>query len=76
LLRENRAAVGKLQARTDLKLTRLSISESFVRMIRDRALQTREKLVGRLPVTGEVLRGSLLERTVWHRKGCPKCARG
>ena len=30
----------------------------------------------RLPVTGEVLRGSLLERVVHHRSGCPKCARG
>jgi hypothetical protein len=25
---------------------------------------------------GEVLRGSLLERTVHHSSGCPKCARG
>jgi hypothetical protein len=31
-------------------------------MIRDLALQTREKLVDKLPVTGELLRGSLLER--------------
>ena len=45
-------------------------------MIRNRALRTREKLVGRLPVTGELLRGSLLERTIRHTKGCPKCARG
>src|SRR5437762_10629831 len=45
-------------------------------MIRKRALQTREKLVGKLPVTGELLRGSLLERTVRHTKDCPKCARG
>ena len=45
-------------------------------MIRSRALQTREKLVSRLPVTGELLRGSLLERTVRHSKDCPKCARG
>jgi PAS domain-containing protein len=45
-------------------------------MIRDRALQTREKLVDKLPVTGELLRGSLLERTVRHKSGCPKCARG
>ena len=45
-------------------------------MIRDRALQRREKLVGKLPVTGELVRGSLLERTVRHRSGCPKCARG
>lgn len=45
-------------------------------MIRDRALQAREKRVSKLPVTGEMLRGSLLERTVRHTKGCPKCARG
>jgi hypothetical protein len=45
-------------------------------MIRDRALHAREKLVGKLPVTGELLRGSLLERTVRHTKGCKKCARG
>jgi hypothetical protein len=45
-------------------------------MIRDRALHKREKLVGKLPVTGELLRGSLLERTIRHTKDCPKCARG
>src|SRR6202049_1749248 len=45
-------------------------------MIRDRSLRAREKLVGKLPVTGELLRGSLLERTVRHTKACPKCARG
>ena len=45
-------------------------------MIRDRTLQTREKLVAKLPVSGELLRGSLLERTVRHKSGCPKCARG
>jgi hypothetical protein len=45
-------------------------------MIRDRALQTREKLVDKLPVSGELLRGTLLERVVRHRQGCPKCARG
>src|SRR5215216_7785906 len=45
-------------------------------MIRNRALQTREKLLAKLPVTGELLRGSLLERTIRHKSGCPKCARG
>ena len=45
-------------------------------MIRDRALRAREKLVAKLPVTGELLRGTLLERTVRHKSGCPKCARG
>jgi hypothetical protein len=45
-------------------------------MIRDRTLATREKLVDRLPVTGELLRGTLLERVVRHKSGCPKCERG
>lgn len=45
-------------------------------MIRDRTLDAREKLVGKLPISGELLRGTLLERTVRHTKNCPKCARG
>ena len=42
----------------------------------DSRLQARDKLVDKLPVTGELLRGSLLERVVRHKSGCPKCARG
>jgi len=45
-------------------------------MIRTRAIRTRQKLLDRLPITGELLRGSLLERIVRHTSGCPKCARG
>src|ERR1019366_8151466 len=45
-------------------------------MIREQSLRAREKLVGKLPITGDLLRGSLLERTIRHTKGCPKCARG
>src|ERR1043166_4807688 len=45
-------------------------------MIRDQALRAREKLLSKLPISGELLRGTLLERTVRHTKGCPKCARG
>ena len=36
----------------------------------------RDKRVSKLPVTGELLRGSLLDRTVHHTKDCPKCERG
>jgi hypothetical protein len=37
----------------------------------------RQKLLDRLPVTGEILRGSLLERTIRnHARGCAKCASG
>ena len=45
-------------------------------MIREQSLRARQKLVSKLPVTGELLRGSLLERTIHHSKDCPKCARG
>src|SRR5437868_12289322 len=45
-------------------------------MIRDRTIGARDRLVSKLPVSGELLRGSLLERTVRHTKDCPKCARG
>src|ERR1700738_5290577 len=45
-------------------------------MIREQTLGARQKLIGKLPITGELLRGSLLERTVRHTKDCPKCARG
>jgi hypothetical protein len=39
-------------------------------------MQARERLLQHLPVTGEVLRGSLIERITRHTSGCPKCARG
>src|SRR5258708_19796268 len=42
----------------------------------ERSVRGGEKLVGKLTVTGELLGGSLLERTVRHTKDCPKCARG
>src|ERR1700693_873023 len=45
-------------------------------MIREQTLRARQKLVGKLPISGELLRGSLLARTVPHTKDCPKCARG
>ena len=45
-------------------------------MIRDQLIATRQALVSQLPVTGEILRGSLLERTVRHSRGCTICAGG
>ena len=45
-------------------------------MKRDQIIETRQALVGQLPVTGEILRGSLLERTVRHARGCATCAGG
>lgn len=45
-------------------------------MKRDLIIATRQKLVAELPVTGEMVRGSLIERTVRHRSGCTICADG
>ena len=39
------------------------------------AIRKRQKLATHLP-TGELLRGTLLHRTIRHKRGCPKCARG
>lgn len=36
----------------------------------------RQHLLRRLPNLALLLRGSLLERTIRHRRGCPKCAAG
>jgi hypothetical protein len=40
------------------------------------AARRRDRLVARLPDARDILRGSLLERIIRHRAGCPKCDRG
>jgi hypothetical protein len=45
-------------------------------MMRDQLIATRQALVSQLPVSGEILRGSLLERVVRHSRGCTICAGG
>jgi hypothetical protein len=46
-------------------------------MRQERTVLRRQKLLGDLPVTGEILRGSLLKRTIRnHAKSCAKCASG
>lgn len=40
------------------------------------AVRKRNRLAASLPDASDVLRGSLLERIIRHRTGCPKCARG
>jgi hypothetical protein len=52
-------------------------SVSSIRMIHKRALRARQTLLDRLPVTGEILRGSLLHRIIRpHGSTCAKCASG
>lgn len=45
-------------------------------MTRKEIIRRRDKLASCLSDMEEVLRGSLLERTVHHSSGCSKCARG
>jgi len=45
-------------------------------MTRKQVAQEKDKLAARLSRSGDVLRGSLLERMTHHTSGCPKCARG
>ncbi len=40
------------------------------------AARKRDRLLARLPLRPDLLRGSLLDRTIRHRSGCPKCGRG
>ena len=40
------------------------------------ALRKLDRLASRLPSARDVLRGSLLQRIIRHRTGCPKCDRG
>jgi hypothetical protein len=40
------------------------------------ALRRRQKLASALPPVAEILRGSLLKRTIRHKRGCAKCERG
>ena len=58
-------------------LTHCRESVSLIRMRHDATIAKRQKLLVRLPVTGEILRGSLLQRTIRnHARGCAKCASG
>jgi hypothetical protein len=57
-------------------LTDFAKCVSSVWMTRTEIIRRRGKLASGLSDMEEVLRGSLLERTVHHSSGCPKCARG
>ena len=45
-------------------------------MTREQAIRKRDKVAARLSSANEVLRGSLLQRTIHHSSGCLKCSRG
>ena len=56
-------------------LTRPTRNVSLVTVKHKDAMRRRDKLAANLP-TAELLRGSLLQRIIRHKSGCPKCERG
>lgn len=60
---------------TFLGLTKSGRNVSLYTVKHKDAERRRDKLAANLP-TAELLRGSLLQRTIRHKSGCPKCARG
>jgi|ERR1700674_4302673 len=45
-------------------------------MKRKETLRRRDNLARAISQPTDIVRGSLLERTIWHKKGCQTCARG
>jgi hypothetical protein len=45
-------------------------------MKRDETIRARQKLLDKLSISSDMLRGSLFQRIIRHTRGCPKCARG
>ncbi len=45
-------------------------------MKHDQVEQARERVLQRLPDLRHIVRGSLFQRTIRHRQGCPKCEGG
>src|SRR6266566_2508548 len=45
-------------------------------MNEDQVRKARQQLLRELPDPTEILRGSLLDRRIFHRQGCQKCRRG
>ena len=57
-------------------LSRGSLSDSLSVVNQQAILRKRDRLAASLPDASDVLRGSLLQRIIRHRSGCPKCDRG
>ena len=50
--------------------------DSLLSVNQEEIIRKRDRLLAQLPEAGEILRGSLLDRTIRHRTGCKECANG
>jgi hypothetical protein len=65
--------LGRIQC---FYLSRRNLFDSLSVVNRAAIIRKRDRLAASLPDASDVLRGSLLQRTIRHRSGCPKCDRG
>ena len=69
----SKSFVGRIQF---FYLSSVDDFDSLSVVNRKAILRKRDRLAASLPDARDVLRGSLLQRIIRHRSGCPKCERG
>jgi hypothetical protein len=57
-------------------LSQINLHDSLFVVNQTTFITKRDRVASSLPDAREILRGSLLQRIIRHRKGCPKCDRG
>lgn len=78
-MRERRGASGgSKKNRKNSKFSWLFVFTcvSLLLVNKEQLIRKRDKLLARLPQARDILRGSLLDRTIRHRTGCKQCERG
>jgi hypothetical protein len=69
----SKSFVGRIQF---FYLSNVDDFDSLSVVNRKAILRKRDRLAASLPDARDVVRGSLLQRIIRHRSGCPKCDRG
>jgi hypothetical protein len=79
LVRERRGAFGQPKKITEGAKSSWTFAltyDSLLSVNQEEIIRKRDRLLAQLPEAREILRGSLLDRTIHHRTGCKECERG
>ena len=78
LVRERRGQAGhpKKKIKAKFSWTFASRCDSLLSVNQEEIIRKRDRLLAQLPEAREILRGSLLDRTIRHRTGCKECDNG
>jgi hypothetical protein len=79
LLRERRGASGRTKKREKTAKFSWTFAFMYVSLLivnQEQLIRKRDRLLARLPDARDILRGSLLDRTIRHSKGCKHCDSG